>query len=52
MLIQDTQRPLRRRCWEEDHKSEKEMLADMQAGLSEKEFDQIARENLAVFLNV
>ena len=35
-----------------NHKSEKEMLADMQAGLSEKEFDQIARDNPAEFLNV
>jgi len=35
-----------------NHKSEKEMLADLQAGLSEAEFDQIARENPVQFLNI
>jgi hypothetical protein len=39
-------------CVVRNHKSEKEMLADLQAGLSEAEFDQIARENPVQFLNI
>jgi hypothetical protein len=35
-----------------NHKSEKEMLAGMMAGLSEREFDMIARENPLEFLNL
>lgn len=35
-----------------NHKSDKEMLADMMAGLSEDEFDQIARMNPRKFLNL
>lgn len=35
-----------------NHKSDKQMLADMRYGLSEDEFDLIARENPAVFLNL
>ena len=35
-----------------NHKSDKEMLADMMAGLDEEEFDQIARKNPKVFLNL
>lgn len=33
-----------------NHKSDKQMLADMMCGLSEEEFDAIARENPAEFL--
>ncbi|WP_353778632.1 hypothetical protein [Winogradskyella sp. 3972H.M.0a.05] len=35
-----------------NHKSDKELLADMRAGLSEVEFDQIARENPRAYLNL
>jgi predicted TIM-barrel fold metal-dependent hydrolase len=35
-----------------NHKSDKNMLADMMLGLSEAEFDLIARENPARFLNI
>lgn len=34
-----------------NHKSDKQMLADMMCGLSEEEFDIIARENPVEFLN-
>ena len=33
-----------------NHKSDKNMLADMMGGLSEEDFDQIARDNPEVFL--
>ncbi|MBT8267996.1 MAG: amidohydrolase [Bacteroidia bacterium] len=35
-----------------NHKSDKELLADMRAGLSEAEFDQIARYNPRAYLNL
>ncbi len=35
-----------------NHKSDKAILADMRAGLTEAEFDQIARENPRVYLNL
>ena len=35
-----------------NHKSEKELLADMMANLSEEDFDMIARENPVTFLNL
>lgn len=35
-----------------NHKSDKQMLADMMGGLSETDFDQIARYNPRVFLNL
>ena len=35
-----------------NHKSDREILADIQAGLSEIEFDRIARYNPEVFLNL
>jgi len=35
-----------------NHKSDKEMLADMMGGLSIEDFDQIARINPRPFLNL
>jgi hypothetical protein len=35
-----------------NHKSEKEMLAELQATLTAEEFDLIARENPRVFLGI
>jgi hypothetical protein len=35
-----------------NHKSDKQILTDIQAGLSETEFDKIARYNPMVFLNI
>jgi hypothetical protein len=35
-----------------NHKSDKELLADMMAGMPEKDFDQIARYNPRKFLNI
>ena len=35
-----------------NHKSDKAILADMRAGLTENEFDQIARYNPKTYLNL
>ena len=35
-----------------NHKSDKAILADMRAGLTESEFDQIARYNPKTYLNL